>query len=71
MLYELMGRGHAALLSMRDAEEGQGTIEYVGLMVLMGGLLTAVVVATGDKGLNIPEEIAKSIKGQIAEVVAK
>ena len=30
-MYELMGRAHAALLQ----ERGQGTVEYVGLMLLL------------------------------------
>ncbi|MBJ7330831.1 MAG: hypothetical protein JHC95_13100 [Solirubrobacteraceae bacterium] len=65
MLYRLMGRGHWALLRMRD-EAGQGTIEYVGLMVLMATLLTAVVAA--GKGANLPTTIATEIKDQISKI---
>jgi hypothetical protein len=31
MMYELMGRTHAALVGLRN-ERGQGTVEYVGLI---------------------------------------
>ncbi|MBJ7521931.1 MAG: hypothetical protein JHC84_19685 [Solirubrobacteraceae bacterium] len=65
MLYRLMGRGHAAMLRLRD-ETGQGTIEYVGLMVLMATVLTAVVSTAGD--MNLPETIVKKIQGQIGKV---
>ena len=39
-MYEWMGRAHAALLR---GERGQGTVEYVGLILLIGVVLTAVV----------------------------
>lgn len=65
MLYRLMGRGHAAMLRLRD-ETGQGTIEYVGLMVLMATVLTAVVKTTGD--MNLPDTIVDQIKKQIGKV---
>lgn len=68
MLYRLMGRGHAALLRMRD-ETGQGTIEYVGLMVLMATVLTAVVGAAGKSGgVDLPGKIIGEIKEQIDTV---
>ena len=65
MLYRLMGRGHAAMLRLRD-ETGQGTIEYVGLMVLMATVLTAVVSTAGD--MNVPKMIVEKIQGQIDKV---
>lgn len=67
MLYRLMGRGHAALLRMRD-ETGQGTIEYVGLMVLMATILTGVVGVAGKAGHDLPATIAAEIKQQIGKV---
>lgn len=70
MLYRLMGRGHAALLRMRD-ETGQGTIEYVGLMVLMATVLTAVVGASTKGGLDLPKTIVGEIKEQIEAVGGK
>ncbi len=50
-MYELMGRAHAALAR----ERGQGTVEYVGLILLLAMLLAGVVAAsknfkdTGDR----------------------
>ena len=43
MIYELMGRAHAALAR----ERGQGTVEYVGLVLLMAVLIAGVVKASG------------------------
>src|SRR3954467_14081980 len=59
---ELMGRAHAALLS----ERGQGTVEYVGLVLLIAALL-AGVIAIGDsmKGGGIAETVVKKIKDTI------
>ena len=61
-MYELMGRVHAALLS----ERGQGTVEYVGLVLLIAALL-AGVIAIGDtlKGGGIAETVVKKIKETI------
>jgi Flp pilus assembly pilin Flp len=52
MVYGWMGRMHALLLGLRD-ERGQGTVEYVGLILLVAGVLTAVVIAGAPKGADI------------------
>lgn len=65
MLYRLMGRGHAAMLRLRE-DAGQGTIEYVGLMVLMATVLTAVVKGSAD--VNLPKAIITEIKQQVEKV---
>jgi hypothetical protein len=61
-MYELMGRAHAAMLS----ERGQGTVEYVGLVLLIAALL-AGVIAAGDalKGGSIAETVVKKLKDTI------
>ena len=62
MVYELMGRAHAALAR----ERGQGTVEYVGLVLLMAVLIAGVVKASGsfsDKG--IAEAVVKRLKAAI------
>jgi hypothetical protein len=62
-MYEFMGRVHAALA----AERGQGTVEYVGLLLLMG-LLIAGVVAAADAfkpDETIPKAIAEKLKDGI------
>ena len=66
-MYELMGRAHAALLS----ERGQGTVEYVGLVLLIAALL-AGVIAIGDslKGGGIAETVVKKIKETIGGLEA-
>jgi hypothetical protein len=61
-VYEWMGRAHAALVR----ERGQGTVEYVGLILLMGVLIAGVVAATKDVGDNsIPKAIASKLKATI------
>jgi hypothetical protein len=61
-MYELMGRAHAALLR----QHGQGTVEYVGLVLLIAALL-AGVIAVGDtlKGGGIAETVVKKLKDTI------
>ena len=44
MLYGWLGRAHAALAS----ERGQGTVEYVGLILLVAVLIAGVVKASGQ-----------------------
>lgn len=69
MLYELMGRIHAAVLGLRD-ERGQGTVEYVGLVLLLAVVLAGIVAAakgfSDDKG--IAEAIITKLKSAIGQV---
>ena len=61
-MYELMGRAHAALAG----ERGQGTVEYVGLVLLIGVLLAAVVAAGKNAGgEGIATTIVNKLKGTI------
>jgi hypothetical protein len=62
MGYRVMGRVHAALSSLRTRQSGQGTVEYVGLILLVAVVLAGVVAAT--KGTNIGS-------GQIGETILK
>jgi hypothetical protein len=52
-----------AALSSRD-EKGQGTLEYVGIVVVAGILVAAVVDALGNGG-----EITTAIKNEITEII--
>ena len=62
MFYELMGRGHAALAR----ERGQGTVEYVGLVLLMAVLIAGVVKASSSfSDTGIAEAVVKKLKGAI------
>ena len=64
-MYELMGRTHAVLVG----ERGQGTVEYVGLVLLMGVLIAGVVAASGSVGDDsIPKAIVSKLKEAIASV---
>ena len=71
-MYEWMGRAHAALASMRG-ERGQGTVEYVGLILLIAVVLAGVVKAangfTDDQG--IASTIVEKLKGAIDDVGEK
>jgi len=67
MIYELMGRAHAALAR----ERGQGTVEYVGLVLLMAVLIAGVVKASGSfSDTGIAEAVVKKLKGAIEGVGA-
>ncbi len=64
MGYRTMGRAHAALIGTR----GQGTVEYVALILLVAVVLAGVVAATrkssiGDGG------IARTIVAKLKEAL--
>ena len=64
MLYELMGRAHAAIAG--DRERGQGTVEYVGLVLLMAVLIAGVVKASSSySDTGIAEAVVKRLKAAI------
>jgi len=72
-LYEMQGRLHAAIARslMRAAREarGQGTVEYVGLILLVAVILAGVVKASGGlKDSTIAEAVVKKLKGAIDSV---
>jgi hypothetical protein len=64
-----MGRAHASLARMRAKlreSAGQGTVEYVALMLLVAGILSAVVFA--GKGLD-GSKIAQLVSDKIKDAV--
>jgi len=64
MGYRLMGRAHAAWATWRG-ERGQGTVEYVGLILLVAVVLAGVVAATRQTSIGssqIGETIVKKLK---------
>jgi hypothetical protein len=68
MGYELMGRVHAALLGLRR-EGGQGTVEYVGLILLLAIVLAGVVkAANGFSDEGIVKTIVAKLKQAIGDV---
>lgn len=75
MGYRLMGRTHAALhhtttaLRTRLADQsGQGTVEYVALILLVAGVLAAVVSAGKGKDFDLGTQIVGKLKESIAGV---
>jgi hypothetical protein len=70
MPYRTMGRIHAHLARLGGDQRGQGTVEYVGLMLLLAALLSGVVVAAkGMKdGGGLAKEIAEKLKDTIESV---
>jgi hypothetical protein len=68
MGYQLFGRLHAVLAGQR----GQGTVEYVGLILLLAVVLAGVVAAAGGlKGDDtIPNAIIEKLERAIEDVGA-
>jgi hypothetical protein len=73
-MYRLMGLAHAQLhrtYRHLAAERGQGTVEYVALILLVAGIFAAVVGAGGGHtGKDIATKITKQITKQIDDVGA-
>ena len=73
MGYRMMGRGHAALTLLRArlvAQAGQGTVEYVALILLVAAIMAAVVAATTNKaeGNAIAKKVTDELKSAIDSV---
>ncbi len=73
MPYRTMGWIHANIARIVREQSGQGTVEYVGLMLLLAGLLTGVVIAAkGMKdGGGLAAEISKKLKDTIESIGVK
>ncbi|MEA2270695.1 MAG: hypothetical protein QOC64_3305 [Solirubrobacteraceae bacterium] len=70
MGYRMMGRGHAALMTLAQrlrSQAGQGTVEYVALILLVAAVMAAVVAATTNKGEG--GAIAKKVTGEIKSAI--
>ena len=66
MRYELLGGAHVRLARMLAGERGQGTVEYVGLVLLVAVLIAGVVKASGGfSDTGIAEAVVKKLKGAI------
>jgi hypothetical protein len=69
MGYRLMGRAHALATTLRTDTRGQGTVEYVGLILLIAGVIAGVVaVAGGMKGGGIAQTVVGKLKETIEGV---
>ena len=68
MVYRLMGWFHARLLRPWGGVRGQGTVEYVALILLVAALLAGVVAATKGTKFGtggIAEAIVTQIKSAL------
>jgi hypothetical protein len=71
-MHKLLARGHARLLIIGQrlrrptSERGQGTVEYVGLVLLVSLLMVGMVASmkgfTGKQGTELAEVIINKIK---------
>jgi hypothetical protein len=65
-----MGWIHANIARLASGQSGQGTVEYVGLILLLAGLLTGVVIAARSMrdGGGLATEIANKLKSTIESI---
>jgi hypothetical protein len=63
MGYRIMGALHARLAGFRETT-GQGTVEYVALILLIAAVMGAVVAA-GGKDFGIAAKVTDALKHQI------
>jgi len=79
-MYAIFGLVHAkgaiAVRGVRDrltSESGQGTVEYVGLVLLVAALMGGMVAAVGGLGSlsGIGKELAEAITKKIVQGVQK
>ena len=66
MGYKVMGAIHARLLMLRLGQAGQGTVEYVALILLVAGVLAGVVLA--GKSMS-GKELAAAIIGKLTDSI--
>lgn len=80
MIYMLMGYVHAVITQRVQAiralaERGQGTVEYVGLILLVSLLMVGMVVAmkgfNGKQGTELADVIVDKIKQAVGKVTFK
>jgi hypothetical protein len=69
-MYRLMGRIHAALAGLRR-EAGQGTVEYVALILLVALVMAGVIAAMKGFRTDEGKELGDAIIGKIKEAVRK
>jgi hypothetical protein len=82
MIYMLMGFAHTAIerrlraiRSLVGGEAGQGTVEYVGLILLVSLLMVGMVAAmkgfNGKQGTELADVIVDKIKEAVDKVAFK
>jgi hypothetical protein len=79
-MYRAMGCVHATIhhelqkahRALAAGEEGQGTVEYIGLILLIAGIMVAVVAAKGDNGgKELGKLVVDKLKASIGSVGGK
>jgi hypothetical protein len=82
MIYALIGFAQAAIerrvlaiRSLAGSERGQGTVEYVGLILLVSLLMVGMVAAmkgySGKQGMELADVIVDKIKQAVDKVAFK
>ena len=82
MIYALMGYAHSAVVrrvqlirALAGGERGQGTVEYVGLILLVSLLMVGMVAAmkgfNGKQGTELADVIVNKIKQAVDKVAFK
>ena len=82
MLYALFGYLHTAIhrrvraiRTLADGQRGQGTVEYVGLILLVSLLMVGMVAAmkgfNGKQGTELADVIVNKIKEAVDKVAFK
>jgi Flp pilus assembly pilin Flp len=82
MIYALMGYAHSAVVrrlrqirALAESERGQGTVEYVGLILLVSLLMVGMVAAmkgfNGKQGTELAGVIVDKIKEAVDKVAFK
>jgi hypothetical protein len=69
-MYRLMGRFHAGLLALRR-DAGQGTVEYVALILLVALVMAGVIAAMKGFKTDQGQELGDVLIGKIKEAVRK
>jgi hypothetical protein len=69
-MYRLMGRLHSSLLGLRR-DTGQGTVEYVALILLIALVMAGVIAAMKGFKTDQGQELGDVIIGKIKEAVRK
>jgi hypothetical protein len=69
-MYRLLGRMHASLLGLRR-DVGQGTVEYVALILLIALVMAGVIAAMKGFKTDQGQELGDVIVGKIKEAVRK
>ena len=73
-MYRAFGYAHARLLGARDAlrhDRGQGTVEYVALILLVALIMAGVVAAMKGYKTSGGKDLGDAIIGKIKDAVGK